>query len=606
MGAASDSGQNIGLFAGLKQIYARASARRRRQLFVVLALMLAGAIAELATIGSVIPFLALLTGSGVPKHHGISSLFLPASASPARALIIATAAFMLFATVAGIVRLQLAWSSRSFIFGLGHEIAVEIQRRVLLQPFSFHTERNSSTLMSALAKTETLVLGALLPLMQAVTSGLIATFVAGVLLAIAPLLTLSVAASLGVIYAIISVVMRRRLAENSRLLETAFDERLQTVQESLGGIRDVIIDNAQAMYLRLFAQSDWKLSLARFTTDFINTSPRFIIETLGLIVIAVIAFVSGQRPGGIAEVIPVLGALALGAQRLLPLVQQVYVGWGSVAGNRSIFGQVVELLQLPVDEGASERAAAPLELKREIRVERVGFRYATRRDAAVEDVSFAVPRGAMLALVGPTGSGKSTLMDLMMGLLPPDEGEISVDEIVLTADERLRWHRTIAHVPQSIFLADTTIARNIALSLPNAPIDLDRIVQSARKAQLHEFVSSLPAGYETAIGERGIRLSGGQRQRLGIARAIYKDTPILFLDEATSALDDATEAAVMSALKELRREGRTIVIVAHRQSTVRHCDLVARLKTGRLVALTSQVAPAKAIQKRGRTKTSAD
>jgi len=186
-------------------------------------------------------------------------------------------------------------------------------------------------------------------------------------------------------------------------------------------------------------------------------------------------------------------------------------------------------------------------------------------------------------VTGPTGSGKSTLVDVLMGLLPADEGRVLIDDVPLGPDTGQRWYRSIAHVPQAIFLTDSAISRNIALSLPGAPIDQDRIVDAAKKAQLHEFISSLPAGYDTVVGERGVRLSGGQRQRLGIARAIYKDAPIIVLDEATSALDEETERAVMAALEALRQDGRTVIIVAHRLSTIGHCDLVARLDHGRIV-----------------------
>jgi ABC-type multidrug transport system fused ATPase/permease subunit len=189
----------------------------------------------------------------------------------------------------------------------------------------------------------------------------------------------------------------------------------------------------------------------------------------------------------------------------------------------------------------------------------------------------------MVALVGPTGSGKSTLVDIIMGLLHATTGAVRIDETRLSDASRNGWYRSIAHVPQSIFLADTSIARNIALSLPDEPPDEPRMIEAAKKAQLHDFVVSLPAGYDTYVGERGVRLSGGQRQRLGLARAIYKGAPVLILDEATNALDVQTEEAVIGALDELRRDGRTIIIVAHRRSTVRHCNLVARLEHGRLL-----------------------
>ena len=258
------------------------------------------------------------------------------------------------------------------------------------------------------------------------------------------------------------------------------------------------------------------------------------------------------------------------------------MGWSTLEGQRSTFGQIIELLSLPVEE-ATEAAVESLELRREITLDKITFAYPTRERRALDETSLLIPRGSMVALIGPTGSGKSTLLDILMGLLEPQEGRILIDDAPLRAGIERRWHRSIAHVPQSIFLADSTIGQNIALSLPGNPRDQGRIVESASKAQLHDFIMSLPAGYETTVGERGVRLSGGQRQRLGLARAIYKDAPILILDEATSALDDTTEAAVIASLAALRSEGRTIIIVAHRLSTIRQCDLVARLDHGRVV-----------------------
>jgi ATP-binding cassette subfamily B protein len=581
MARIDDMERDIGLWSGLRQIHTLMSPRRRRQFILVLVLMLVGAVAELATIGAVMPLLGLLATSA--GGRGEAWLFgMPPALAAVDPLLIAAAGFILFAVAAGLIRLQLARSTRDFIFGLGHELSVEIQRRVLLQPFAFHIHRNSSTLLGALHKTETSVLNVLLPLMHAVTSAVIAVFVIALLLFVAPLTTLLVGTAFILTYTLISRASRKKLAANSAVLEHAYDERLQVVQESLGGIRDVIVDDAQEMYLREFASLDSKVAEARATTEFISLAPHYVIEMAGIVAIAAVAIALSKEGDGLVVALPVLGALALGAQRLLPLVQQVYAGWSTLQGQRSVFGQVIELLRLPVQE-SRDGPAAPFDLRESITLDRVSFTYPTRRNAALDEVRLTIPRGAMLALVGPTGSGKSTLVDVLMGLLQPDAGRILIDEVPLTAARQRQWHRSVAHVPQSIFLADSTIARNIALSLPHDPPDQQRIVGAAKTAQLHDFVTSLPAGYETLVGERGIRLSGGQRQRLGIARAIYKGAPILILDEATSALDDLTESAVIAALEQLRREGRTIIIVAHRNSTIRRCDLVARLEQGKLV-----------------------
>ncbi len=338
------------------------------------------------------------------------------------------------------------------------------------------------------------------------------------------------------------------------------------------------------MEIALTNAENSKLNRARANTAFIASVPRFIIETVGVVLIAGLAVAISNREGGLAAALPVLGALALGAQRLLPLVQQIYTGWSSATGHMSVLDQTLELLRLPIaEEHRDLRPVKPLPLRDAIELEQVSFTYRTRHRPAVDGVTLKIAAGSTIALVGPTGSGKSSLGDLLMGLLEPSEGRVCVDGVPLSRKNRRRWQRSIAHVPQSIFLADSTIARNIALSDYQDGVDLERVIEAARRAQLHEFVQSLEDGYQTPIGERGVRLSGGQKQRLGIARAIYKRAPVLVLDEPTSALDEETEAAVMDGLRRLGEEGLTVIIITHRHSAVARCDTVARLKNGRLV-----------------------
>lgn len=579
MMSAAPVGPQVSLSSGLKEIYSHMPSERRRQFFNVLLLMLAGAAAELATIGAVIPLLTLLAGGSGGLNPSLKVIFGSRGDS---SVLFAAGAFMLLAVAAALVRLQFAKSSRNFIYGIGHELTVEIQRRVLLQPFSFHIHRNTSTLLTALNKAESLVGDLLLPLMLAVTGTVIAFCVVGLLVLVAPVTTVFVAVSLTIAYALIFLLTRNRLTILSAIAKAAYDERMQVVQESLDGIRDVIIDRSQSMYLRQFAEIDLTLAEARAQSQLIYLGPRYVVEMFGMIAIAAIAVVIGGRNGGLAAALPVLGALALGAQRLLPLVQDIYRGWSAVHGERSVFVEIVEFLSLPVEQPVRS-SHRPFRISREIRIEDVTFAYPTRTDAALKDVTLTVPCGSMLALVGPTGSGKSTLADVMMGLLRPKSGRILIDDLQITDETKERWHRSIAHVPQSIFLADASISSNIALSLPDREPDQNRIVAAAKHAQLHDFIVSLPTGYETLVGERGIRLSGGQRQRLGIARAIYKKTPVLVLDEATNALDDVTERAIIAALETLKHEGSTVIIVAHRLSTISQCDLIARLEHGRLV-----------------------
>ena len=548
---------------------------------MVVALLILGAVAEVATIGAVIPFVTFLEG-GRTAHHSYWPLAL-ATANGRSSRLLATALFVVLALAAGSIRLVLAYSSRTFIFRLAHELTVEIQRRLLLQPLSFHIHRNTSTLLTALDKCEASVFSVLLPLMQAAAAVVIAASIVALMLVVAPPAIVVVGAVLMLAYALVSAIMRKRLAANSAILGAAYDARFQTVQESYGGIRDIIINNAQAMHLRAFETIDRQLASARSSTQFIAVAPQYLIETLAIVVIAAVAVPLAGRSGGIAAVLPALAALALAARRLLPLLQQVYTAWSAIQGQRSIFGQVTDLLRLPASDGRDSRAT-PLKPRQRITFDGVCFSYPTREKRALDQVSLAIPRGSMVALVGATGSGKSTFLDLLMGLLEPDEGQVLVDDTVLGPASQRAWHKAIAHVPQNIFLSDSTIARNIMLGVPDRAPEDWRIVECAKRAQLHEFILSLPDGYETRVGERGVRLSGGQRQRLGLARALYKDAGLLVLDEATNALDDATERAVFSALKDLRNEGRTIIIASHRHSVIHYCGLAVRLDHGRVVS----------------------
>lgn len=571
----------------LPELYRYLSPQRRRHLYVLMALMVLGAVAELATLGSLLPFLSLLAGVNQPARiPSLTQLFVAAGATTTREQIsVAALLFGAIAMIAGTLRLWLNWSTQMFVALLGHELSSDVQGRILMQPYTFHLTHNSSEAVAAMEKVQSLVIHVLLQLIYAAAAAFIALVIISALIYVDPFTATIAVAAFSLLYLLVSAATRARLARNSESIRTTYEERVRIVQESVGGIRDVIVDSAQRLYLDAFAKVSRRYAIASATTAFIAAAPRFIIEAVGMAVIALVALLIADREGGLALALPLLGAIALGAQRLLPLLQQVYHGWASISGHRSMLSEVLELLRLPAPvEGTRESSIEPLPLRDKISIERVSFAYPGSSATVLQDINLEISRGLILGVVGKTGSGKSTLADVIMGLIEPTEGRITVDGVPLTGGVRQRWQRGIAHVPQSIFLADASIERNIAFGVAAEHIDQDRIRFAAATAQLHDFVTSLPGGYGTQIGERGIRLSGGQRQRLGIARAVYKEAPVLILDEATSALDDVTEGAVMEALAALGNEGRTIIVIAHRLSTVAWCGLLVRLENGRVAA----------------------
>jgi ABC-type multidrug transport system fused ATPase/permease subunit len=564
-----------GAGGALRQLSGLVPARSRRAFWSVFALMLAAALAEVVTIGAVFPLLTLLTrpesSAGLPWLAGLA----PRDPAAAAALLAVAA------VAAGALRLRLSLTTQRFAYGLGHDISVEIQSRVLSQPYSWHVAHASREILASLEKAQLIASGVAVQAVQAMTGAVIALFIVAALMSIDPVAAAVAAALLGLVYAAVSRAAHRRLARHSQIVSSAFGERIGIVQESLGGIRDVIIDEAQPLYLDAFRRIDGQLSRARAAAGFIATAPRFAVEAAGIALVALAALLLSRGEGGFAAALPVLGALALGAQRLLPLVQQVYQGWSSIKANRRVTEDVIELLRLPVEDLGDD--IAPLPLEQEIRLEGVGLSYPGRSEPALSGIDLVIDRGARVAIIGETGSGKSTLADLLMGLLEPSIGRISVDGAPLDRARRRAWRRSIAHVPQSIFLADGSIERNIAFGSEPDAIDRERVVAAAQRARIADFIASLPQGYDTQVGERGVRLSGGQRQRVGIARAIYKNAPVLVLDEATSALDDATEAAVLASLNALAAAGDlTLIVIAHRQSTIAACDFAVRLENGRL------------------------
>ena len=571
-----------GLGSVLARLYGFMSPARRRQFALLFLLMLAGAVAELFTIGSILPFLSILSGSTAASTGWIGKM---AGVMTGSTLSAAAALFIAAAIVATAIRLALSWCSQSFTLGLGHELAVEIQLRILHQPYSFHVLQHSSRILASLEKVQILSSGVLLQLMQAASALVIGLFIILALASIDPMTTAMAAVILGGAYLLVSRHAGPRLARNAAVLGEAYDQRLKLIQESLGGIRDIIIDHSQAAHLADFRQVDRRFTEARLSSGFLMTAPRFLIEAVGMVLLALLALALSSREQGVASTLPVLGALALGALRLLPLLQQLYQSWVSLAANRSIASEILSLLSLPMPDQSAPSAALPF--RRAIRLEQLSFTYPGRETAALEGIDLVIPAGSRVAIAGKTGSGKSTLVDLIMGLLSPTSGRIMVDDAALAEDSRKAWQHNIAHVPQSIFLADASIARNIALGSSAGEIDMDRVAKAASLAQLDDVIAGLPDGFDTNVGERGISLSGGQRQRLGLARAIYKDAPVLIFDEATNALDHETESAVLAALRKLHSQGRTIIVISHRRSSLADCDLLVRLDRGKIVAVES-------------------
>lgn len=576
-----------GALYAIKALYTVLSPRRKRQMVLTLLLMFASGMVEVVSIGAVFPFLALIANPNAAAEHPALGYIMNVTGltSSDNLLVAAASALIVLALAAGGIRLLLAWVSNKLVLRIGHDLGMILYSRILAQSYTSHMGRNSSTVLAGVEKIHTVIFSLFLPIMQGLSALIISLFIIALLALIDPFAMTIAALAMGTVYALVIWVTRHLLFRKSEIAAAAQTDRIKQVQEAIGGIRDIIIDRSQPIFIETFRKIDDRFRNAQAIIVFIGAAPRFIIEAAGIMVIALLALHMTQQPGGVLAAIPVLGSLALGAQRLLPLFQQGYLAWSSFSGNQAALYDIVELIESRVDTTVSlERGQSATPFQRDIELRNVTFCY--DQEPVLKDVNLRIAKGEKIGFIGETGSGKSTLLDILMGLLRPTEGEILIDGVPLGDSNRSNWQAQIAHVPQAIYLSDNSITDNIAFGCVADAIDVERVRQSAINAQVNGVIDSLPRGYATSVGERGVRLSGGQRQRLGIARALYKNAEVLVLDEATSALDDITEKAVMDGIAS-NEQRLTMFMVAHRLSTLSACDRIVRLNNGEIVEIGS-------------------
>jgi ABC-type bacteriocin/lantibiotic exporter with double-glycine peptidase domain len=563
----------------LKRLWHHLSPRRHGQFGLLLILMVLAPLAEILSIGAVLPFLGVLTAPERVFEHAAAQPIIQALGlkAPAQLLLPLTIAFGAAALIAGAMRLLLLWASTRLSFAIGADLSIIIYRRTLYQPYAVHCARNSSEVINGISgKANIVINNIIMPALTLISSSVMLIAILIALLALEPVIALAAFGGFGLIYAFIIRLTRKQLLANSQRIARESSHVIKSLQEGLGGIRDVLIDGSQATYCHIYRNADLPLRRAQGSNLFISSSPRYGMEALGMMLIAALAYSLAQQADGIAKAIPILGALALGAQRLLPVLQQAYGSWTQINGGQTSLQDTLELLDQPLPDYADQPAAQPLPFKHNISLKQLAFRYSPQTPYVLKQLNLTITKGSRVGFIGTTGSGKSTLLDIVMGLLQPTDGALEIDGQPVTPTNNRAWQAHIAHVPQAIFLADSTIEENIAFGVPIDQIDPQRVRQAAQQALIADSIESWPKQYQTFVGERGIRLSGGQRQRIGIARALYKQADVIIFDEATSALDNETEQAVMEAIEGLS-EGLTLLIIAHRLTTLKNCTQIVEL-----------------------------
>tara|TARA_R110000824_G_scaffold104214_1_gene247291 strand:+ start:6828 stop:8567 length:1740 start_codon:yes stop_codon:yes gene_type:complete len=560
------------------QIIQAMSPAVKRHFLIVMVVMIVGALLEILLILSVLPFGAAISGAGTPLLGSSAEALLPLVHSDP---LIASAILLTgSATLVMIARLILARATAEFVMRFGHDLAMKIFDGMIHSKYQSYIDGNSADLVARMSRVQDVTIGYVHPMMQAMVGLVLAIAISVCMLVLNPVACLVVGGGLGVIYFLLSKLTWPRLHDNSVVISDSTAASSRAVLNAHGGLRAIILKGSQPDFSALYRKIDLQLRTAAKNNAVLSSTPGFIVETVAVILLTIITVRLSQADGGFVAAVPILGALAIGAKRLLPLVTSAWQSSSIALGNTHTVVDIVRYLSEATDE--VQNRGEVLSLCSDIRIEKVNFDYdpdAEQPMPVLKDVCCTIERGQHIGICGETGSGKTTFLDLVLGLLPPTTGYILIDGQRLSDQNRKAWQRNIGHVPQEVFLIDDTIAANIAFGCREAVIDMDQVQQAATLAQMDALIDSLPLGLNSSIGERGIKLSGGQQQRLGIARALFGKPSVLVLDEATSALDSATEARVMRSIADLP-DDLTIITVAHRASTLQYCDQVFSLEQG--------------------------
>tara|TARA_A100001035_G_scaffold277617_1_gene274776 strand:- start:181 stop:1962 length:1782 start_codon:yes stop_codon:yes gene_type:complete len=572
------------IFNLLTNLWKKISKKRKKQFQILLLLMIISAFVEVFAVASVIPFLTAITNPNTLISQKYIQFFFNYFDLNNHNIVILT--ILIFAigalTANGLKIITLKFNAK---FGalVGNDLSNKIYSNYLNQSYVIQTKRNSSELITNVIRHIDAVTSVIIVSLQCLTAIIISISILFSLLIYDWKISLLLFLILSITYILIGLFFRRILSKNSYLVAKYSQIQIKTIQESLGSIRDIILENNQSLFINIFKEVDKPMRLMKSQNLFISGSPRFFLEATALSLLAGFSLLFVSFGNYENYIIVILGTFAFSAQRLLPSLQTIYSSWTDVKAKKDAIRNVCELLEKDNPNNSTYKNLLPHKFSSSIILKSIYFSYSDNSPEILKDINMEIKKGEIIGIRGITGSGKSTLVDLIMGLLSPSKGKVLIDGVDLTSKENykklVQWRKTISHVPQRIYLTDTTIAENIAFGLPNKKIDIERIKLAAKKANIYEFIKSCASGFNTLVGESGVKLSGGQIQRIGLARAFYKNSSFLVLDEATSSLDIETESEIMKSIKNLDKK-LTILIIAHRLKTLSYCDRVYELKNG--------------------------
>ena len=570
--------------SNLQRLWKQIGRVRKIELFLVLTLMIFCSFAEIISISSIIPFLSVLTN---PEGFFSLSYMQPIIITfgfkePSELMLPITFLFCISVIISGLMRFVLLWTQTRLCHAIGADISLRIYKLTVYQPYEVHINRNSSEVIAGITlKSNGVIFQTLIPLLTLISSSLMLLSILAALIFLDPTISLVTFCGFGFIYLSIVLLSKSRLSSYGQTITNKQNKLIKVLQEGLSSIRDIILDNSQEVFTRSFSSVDLPLRRAQANVQIVGGSPKFFIESFGVVLIALIAFSLSNSDEGILTYIPMLGALALGAQKMLPIIQHSFDSWSKLIGGKATLTDALKLLEQKMPKIGYEVQKKEMFFTNKISVKEINFSYKDSNKDIIKNVSFEISKGDRVGLVGETGCGKSTMIDIIMGLLQPQSGSISIDDIDLNPINMQSWQEKISHVPQSIYLVDASITENIAFGIPKNKINFDKVIYASKIAQIYSIIENMDHKFDSKVGEQAIQLSGGQRQRIAIARALYKDSEIIILDEASSALDSETEKRLMESINSMNKK-ITIIMVAHRLSTLKNCNKIIEFKKGKI------------------------
>lgn len=568
----------------LKQLNSLFNRRERWQLAILSVALVIRAAVEMVGVASIMPFMSVVAEPEfIQTNPYLNWAYESFGFSSETGFITALGvAVIVFLILANGFRALAVWGMTRFSWGMHHKLAMRLLKGYLSMPYSFFTERNSASFNKTLLnELQEVIRGVLEPLLDVEAKVLVIGAIVGLLVVMDPLLALVVVVVVGGSYGILYTAVKKKQRQLGKVRVAANHERFKVTGEAFGGIKDVKVLQREEAFVERFLPASWRYSHAMASSLLIAKVPRYFFEIVafgGIVLIVLYYLRAGQ---GTAQILPVLSLYAFAGYRLMPELQQLFHAATQIRFNRAALDDLTTDLNTVGSASIIKKPERKRPFEHAIEVENVTFTYSGAEKPALDGITLCIERNQTVGLVGASGSGKTTLVDLLLGLYQPESGRILIDGVPLDENTINAWRSQVGYVPQHIFLTDDTIAANIAFGVPFERIDFASVEKAARIAHLHDFIQTLPNGYNTVVGERGVRLSGGQRQRIGIARAIYHDPTVLVMDEATSALDGATESAVMEAIHALAGK-KTIILIAHRLTTVQEADVIWILRDGKV------------------------